>query len=124
MQSINNLGLHHQFQAKGVTTVEGALAIGEAYVLASHMHQNRMALPQVDAGPSAAPSIPNADTPAVANVAQMTLASKVNYVTDILAKLIAVLVPPYQVKNTREPSGLRAQSPCTGQPFLLEMQKA
>ena len=93
VQSINNLGLHHQFLAKGVTTVEGALAVGEAYVLASHMHQNRVASRQVDAGPSAAPSVPNAETPAVANVAQMTLASKVDYVTVMLAKLVAVLVP-------------------------------
>jgi len=38
VQSINNLGLHHQFLAKGVTTVEGALAVGEAYILVRHMH--------------------------------------------------------------------------------------
>jgi len=94
VQSINDLGLHHQFLAKGVTTVEGALAVGEAYVLASHMHRNRMASRQVDAGPSAAPSVPNAGTPAVANVTQMTLASKVDHVTDMLAQLVAALVPP------------------------------
>jgi len=120
VQSINDLGLHHQFLAKGVTTVEGALAVGEAYILASHMHRNRVASCQVDAGPSAAPSVPNAETPAVANVTQMTLPSKVDHVTEMLAKLVAALVPPNPVDNTREPSGPRAQSPGTGQPFCWE----
>jgi len=117
VQSINDLGLHHQFLARGVTTVEGALALAEAYILASHMHRNRMASRQVDAEPSAAPSVPNAETPAVANVTPMTLASKVDHMTDMLPKLVAALVPPNLVDNTHEPSGPRAQSPGTGQPF-------
>jgi len=90
---------------KGVTTVEGALAVGEAYLLASHMYRNCVASHQVDAGPSAAPSVPNAETPAMANVTQMTLVSKVDHVTDILAKVVAALVPSNPVDNTREPSG-------------------
>jgi len=117
VQSINNLGLHHQFLAKGVTTVEGALAIGKAYILANHMHRNRVVSRQVDAGPSAAPSVPNVENPAVANVTQMTLASKVDHVTDMLAQLVAALVPPNLVDNTRELGGPRAQSPGVGQPF-------
>jgi len=40
VQSINDLGLHHQFLTRKVTTVEGALAEGEAYLLASTMHRN------------------------------------------------------------------------------------
>jgi len=40
VQSINDLGLYHQFLAMGVTTVEGAFAVGETYILASHMHRN------------------------------------------------------------------------------------
>jgi len=117
MQSINDLELYQQFLARGVTTVEGALAVGEAYILASHMHRNRVALRQVDTEPSAVPAAPNAETPVVANVRQMTLASKVDRKTDMLAKLVATLVHPNSVDNTREPSGPRAQSPGTGQPF-------
>jgi len=117
VQSINDLELHHQFLAKGVTTVEGALAVREAYILANHMHRNRVASRQIDARPSAAPSVPNAKNPAVANVMQMTLASKLDQVTDMLAQLVAVLVPSNLVDNTRELSGLRAQSPGTEQPF-------
>jgi len=117
VQSINDLGLHHQFLAKGVTTVGGALAVEEAYILADHMHRNRVAARQVDAGPSAAPSIPNAENPAVANVTQKMLASKFDQVTDVLAQLVAALVPPNLVDNPRELSGPRAQSPGMGQPF-------
>jgi len=93
MQSINDLGLHHQFLAKGVTTVESAFAVKEAYLLASHMHRNRVASRQVDMEPSAAPAALNAETPAVANVTQITVASKVAQMTDMLAKLVSALAP-------------------------------
>jgi len=118
--SINDLGLHHQFLARGVTTVEDALIKGEAYLLASHMHQNRVASRQVDMEPAAAPTAPNVKTPAVANVTQVTVASKVAQMTDMLAKLVSTLAPPNQVDNAREPSGPPAQSPGTGQPFCWE----
>jgi len=58
------------------------------------MHRNRVASRQVDMEPSAAPAAPNAETPAVANVTQMTVASKVAQMTDMLAKLVSVLAPP------------------------------
>ena len=35
----------------------------------------------------------------MANVLQVTLASKVDHVTDMLAKLVAALVPPNPVNN-------------------------
>jgi len=120
VQSINDLGLHHQFQARGVTTVEGALAVGEAYLLAGHMHRNHVASRQVDMEPSAASAAPNAETPAVANVTQMTVASKVAQMTDMLAKLVSVLAPPNQAGTAREPIGPQAQSPGAGHPFCWE----
>jgi len=123
VQSINDLGFHHQLQAKGVTTVEGALAVGEAYILANHMHRNRVASRQVDAEPSAAPSVPNTENPAVANVTQMTLASKVDQVTDMLAQLVAALLLLNPVDNIRELDGPRAQSPGTGQPFCWRCRR-
>jgi len=98
VQSINDLGLDHQFLARGVTTVEGALALGEAYLLVSHMHRNRVAPHQVDMESSPAPAAPNAETPAVANVTQMTVASKVTQMTDMLAKLVFALAPPPQTR--------------------------
>ena len=66
--------------------------------------------------PSAAPAAPNAETPAVANVTQMMVASKVAQMTDMLAKLVSTLAPPNQVNSARELSGPQAQSPGTGHP--------
>jgi len=54
VQSINDLGLHHQFLARGVTLVEGVRAEGEAYLLANQMHRNRGISCQVKVEPSAA----------------------------------------------------------------------
>jgi len=116
VQSINDLRLHHQFPAKGVITVEGALTVGEAYILASHMHRNRVASCQVDARPSAASSVPNAEISAVANVTQMTLASKVDHVTDMLAQLVAALVPPNPVDNIVSLVGRRHNHQVRGNP--------
>jgi len=120
VQSINDLGLHHQFLARGITTVEGALAEGEAYLLVSHMHRNRVASCQVDMEPSAAPAKPNAEPSTVANVTQMTVASKVAQLTDMLAKLVSTLAPPNQVDIARELCGPPAQSPGTGHHFCWE----
>jgi len=46
VQSLNDLGLHHQLQAKGVTTVEDALREGEAYLLAKQLHRGQAGSPQ------------------------------------------------------------------------------
>jgi len=94
VQSINDMGLHHQFLARGVATVEGALAEGEAYLLANHMHQSHVASRQVDMEPSVAPADPTVGPPpALANVTQMTAASKVAQLTNTLAKLVLALAP-------------------------------
>jgi len=38
MQSLNDVGLYHQLQAKRVTTLEGALQVGENYLRAERLH--------------------------------------------------------------------------------------
>jgi len=123
VQSINDLGLHHQLQARGVTTVVGALTVGEAYLLANHMHRNRVASHQVNSGPSAARSVPNTENPVVAQVTQMTLAAKVDQVTDMLAQLVAALNPPSLADNTCELNGPRAQSPGARQSFCWRCRR-
>jgi len=65
VRSINDVGLHHQFLARGITMVKGALAEGEAYLLANHMHKNRGAFRHVDLEPSAALAAPMAGHPRV-----------------------------------------------------------
>jgi len=109
VQSINDLGLHHQLLARGVTTVEDALAEGEAYLLANHLLRNRVTFRQVDMEPSAAPTASNAENPAVAKV--MTVASKVAQMTDMLSELVSALAPPSQRDTARELDGPPVQSP-------------
>jgi len=72
VQSINDLGLHHQLLARGITTVKDRLAEGEAYLLANHLHWNRVTFRQVNMEPSAAPTVSNAENLAVAKMTQMT----------------------------------------------------
>jgi len=38
MQSLNDVDLYHQLQAKGVTTLEGALQVGEDYLRAKRLY--------------------------------------------------------------------------------------
>jgi len=116
VQSVNDLGLHHQFLAKGVTTIESTLAEGEAYLLANHMHKNGGASRQVDMEPSAAIADPDAGPPTPANVGQLMAASKVAQLTDMLAKLVSILTPKVQVDTARKPLGPPAPSPGTDTP--------
>jgi len=60
VQSVTDLGLYHQFLARGVTTVEGTLVEEEAYLLANQMHKNRGTSREVEVEPSAAQIDPNA----------------------------------------------------------------
>jgi len=113
VQSVNDLGLHHQFLARGVTTVKGTLAEGEAYLLANQMHKNRGVSRQVEVEPAAAQIDPNAGLPVTAAVGQLTAASKVAQLTDMLAKLVSALTPKNPVDIAREPLGPLAQSPGT-----------
>jgi len=119
VQSINDLGLHHQLLARGVTTVEDALAEGEAYFLANHLHRNRVTFRQVDMEPPTALTASNAENPAVAKVTQMTVASKVAQMTDMLAELVSTLAPLSQLDTASELDGPPVQSPGRGHPPLL-----
>jgi len=64
VQSVNDLGLYHQFLARGVTTVESTLVEGEAYLLVSQMHKKNCEIScEVEVEPSAAQTDPNAGSP-------------------------------------------------------------
>lgn len=93
VQSVNNLGLHHQFLARGVTTVEDTLVEGEAYLLANQMHRNRGASHQVEVGPLAARDNTDMRLPPTTAMGQLTTALKVAQLTNMLAKLLAALTP-------------------------------
>jgi len=102
VQSFNDLGLNHQFLARGITTVENALAEGEAHLLANQMHRNRGNSRQVEIKPMNTVAYHEAEPSATAAVGQLTAASKVAQLTDMLVKLIATLTHQAPVDTTYE----------------------
>jgi len=111
VQSVNDLGLHHQFLARGVTMVEDALAEGEACLLATQMHRNRGISRQVEVEPSAAQNDTEAGLPTTATVGQLTATSKVAQLTDMMAKLLAALTQKTPKDTAYEPSQPLARLP-------------
>jgi len=101
MQSINDLGLHHHFLARGVTTVEGALREGDAYLLANQMNRNHEVSRQVEAELATTHDDTGAATSTTAAARQLATASKVAQLTDMLAKLVAAFTPTPMEDNAR-----------------------
>lgn len=91
VQSINDLGLHHQFLAKRVATVEDALREGEADLLATQLHKSRVGSRQVEAELAIAHSKAEAVTLVAVATTKLSTASKVAQVTDMVAKLVETL---------------------------------
>jgi len=91
MQSINDLGPHHQFLARGVATVEDTLREGEAYLLATQLHRSRVVSHQVEAELATAHNEAEAATHEAATTNPLSTASKVAQVTDMVAKLVEAL---------------------------------
>lgn len=91
VQSINDLGLHHQFLAKGVATVEDALREGEADLLATQLHKSRVGSRQVEAELATTHSEAEAVTLVAVATTKLSTASKVAQVTDMVAKLVETL---------------------------------
>jgi len=109
VQSINNLGLHHQFLARGVATVENVLREGEAYLLANQLHRSRGVSRQMEAELATAHSEAEATTHVAVVTNQLSTASKVTQVSDIVAKLVAALTSAPAEEPTCRPLRLRAK---------------
>jgi len=75
IQSVNDLGLHHQFLARGVTAVKDALAEGKAYLLVNQMHRSRGASHLVEVRPQAAQDDTSVGLPPITAVGQLAAAS-------------------------------------------------
>jgi len=120
IQSVNDLGLHHQFLARGVTTVEDALAEGEAYLLANQMPKSRGNSRQVEVDRANTAAEREAEPSATAAVAKLAAASKVTQLTDMLAKLIATLTHQTPVGNAFEPVQPPALPPAETVSFCWE----
>jgi len=111
VQSINDLGLHHQFLVRGVTMVKSALHKGEAYLLANQMHWSRGVFRQVEAELTTTHSETEAVNPKTTFVSQLSTVSKVAHVIDIVTELVAALMPAPAEEPTGRPLRPRARPP-------------
>jgi len=91
VQSLNYLGLHHQFLARGVTTLKNALHEGEAYLLANQPHKGHMSSQQIIANPSEDYSEQLLPTHIAATTASSPMDVVVVCMTEMVEKLVAVL---------------------------------
>jgi len=109
VQSINNLGPHHQFLVRGVATVENVLRESEAYLLANQLHRSRGVSRQMEAKLATAYSEAEATTHVAVATNQLSTASKVTQVSDIVAKLVAALTLALAEEPTCRTLQLRAK---------------
>jgi len=97
VQFINDLGLHHQLQARGVTTIEAALQEGEAYLQAERLYRVTQSSQQVTTEPNHLDQTVAADT-------TLSLEAEIDRLMTMLKWLIATLAPTSPVRPTRRPS--------------------
>jgi len=98
VQSLNDLGLHHQLQAKGLTTIEDALRKGEAYFLAKQLHRAHVSSQQITV---------EFEPDTLARVAAATthspLEAEVDRMAAMLEKLVAILACTTPTELTQGP---------------------
>jgi len=111
VQSLNDLGLHHQLQARGVTTIEDTLQEGEAYLLAEQFHQAQGSSQQITTGP---------DHPVQVTVATTTvsLEAAVDRLMTMLEQLVAILARANPTEPTRGPLRPRVEVPRPQLPYV------
>jgi len=108
MQSLNDLGLHHQLQARGVTTVEDALCEGEAYLLAKQLHKGHLSSQQVTVNSTEGYCELLPSTQVATTTVNSPLDAEVTRMTEMLEKLVAVLARSDTVGCVQRP--MRSQT--------------
>jgi len=98
VQSLNDLGLHHQLQAREVTTIEDALREGEAYLLAKQLHRAHVSSQQITVEPG-----PDTPTQVAATTTLSPLEAEVDRMAAMLEKLVAVLASFSPTEPTQGP---------------------
>jgi len=91
--------------------VEDDLRRGEAYLLANQMRRNRGDSRKVEAELKTTHNETRAVTLATAAIGQLTTASTVAQLTDIVTKLMAALTPTPTEDTARRPSRLLGRPP-------------
>jgi len=104
VQSLNDLGLHHQLQARGVTTIEDALHEGEAYILAKQFHRAQASSPQITMGPGHPVQVAVATT-------TFSLEAEADHMIAMLEQLVVVLARANPTEPTQGPLRPRAEDP-------------
>jgi len=85
VQSLNNLGLHHQLQARGA--IEDALREGEAYLLAKQLHRAHLSSQQVTVDPKEDYDKLRPPTQTATSTNKSPLDTEVDRMTEMLEKL-------------------------------------
>jgi len=98
VQSLNDLGLHHQLQARGVTTIKDALREGKTYLLAKQLHGAHVSSQQITVEPG-----PDNPTRVAAATTIYPFEAEVDRMTTMLEKLVAVLARAKPTEPTQEP---------------------
>jgi len=92
VQSLNDLGLHHQLQVRGVTTIKDALREGEAYLLAKQLHRAHLSSQQVTVEPKEDHNgLGHSTHVATTTTTNSPLEAEVDRMADMLEKLVVVL---------------------------------
>jgi len=118
---VNDLGLHHQYLARRVATVEDALHEGEAYLLATQLHRSRVNSHQVTVDPSEDHCESQLPAHVAAAAADSLLPSEVTHMTEMVEKLVAALVQSAAVGPAQRPQRSGAGAATTTGCHLLGM---
>jgi len=106
VQSLIDLGLYHQLQARGVTTIEDALREGKAYLLAKQLHRAHMSSQEITVEPG-----PDTPTQVSAATTLSPLEAEVDCMAVMLEKLVTVLAHSNPTEPTQGPMRLRVKAP-------------
>lgn len=104
VQSLHDLGLHHQLQARGVTMIKDALHKGEAYILAKQFHRAQVSSQQITMGPDHRVQLAAATT-------TFSLEAEVDRMIAMMEQLVAVLAHANPSELTQRPLRPRVEVP-------------
>jgi len=111
VQSLNDLGLQHQLQARGVTTIEDALCKGEAYLLAKQLYRAHLSSQQVTVELKEDRHEPGHLTQVATTTTHDPLEMEVDRMTDMLEKLVTVFARSNPADLARRPLRSKVEPP-------------
>jgi len=111
VQPLNDLGLHHQLQARAVTTVEDTLHEGKAYLLAKQLHRGHMSSQQITVNSPEDYSERLLSAHVAATTANSSLDAEVTRMNEIVEKLVAVLAHSDTLGPVQRPMRSRTKPP-------------